>query len=231
MFQAEGKSSAKGLRLQGSEWQPAEGGQRASSACLKFPSLTHQIPTEHLLWLRHCSRCRETPVSQTKPMLRIETSSLVGETPSHWWERIIVGPSHGNIHYNLLKTCYIPGTARHFTFVLFNLPSRPVGRYYFRVVEERTDTWKVKGPNWSTKLGSWELPASIDSQAPPHHLLEPLEKHHHHLIQDGAKIGPTKTAATKECALASWVPCQHSRRLFVEASCDCMWGLLWSHCL
>lgn len=60
---------------------------------------------------------------------------------------------------------------------------------------------KSKGPAQTTKLGSWSYRAPSDLKAPPRHQHEQVEKRDH-LTQDGAKIGLTKTAATKECALA-----------------------------
>ena len=40
---------------------------------------------------------------------------------------IIGGLSHNNSNYNSLKTCYIPGTARHFLLLVTNFPIYPVG--------------------------------------------------------------------------------------------------------
>lgn len=54
---------------------------------------------------------------------------------------------------NSPKTCYIPGTARHFIFFVTNLSPHPVGRYYFHFLDE------VHEPNF--KARKLESPGSI----------------------------------------------------------------------
>lgn len=71
----------------------------------------------------------------------------------------------------------------------------------------------------TTKLGSWSHLTLVPE---PRHItkVSELVEKHHHLIQNGAKIVTTETAATKECAQTVLSPLPACQETLVGASCD-----------